>query len=559
MPPREVIAPEGFTPYSPQDLFTEEMFRVPISANTSDQSFYRAELSSQDNTQESIASTFKGHPKPRFDDTDRPEDPNDSSPPISADVLSARIQQALRRPAALQQGDLDAILAEHPTDMKAWTSALAHTCDPRLKPSKTIFRPKAFPQYEKYSQDLVIDILSNEKVDWTVKNATSASRHHFFSCVANSPGDAKISSGALLKTFLEQAQPKTRKWVLNPTLNFKSEGELNAGQSLELTISFVFLQPRDHPNHPFSFHRLIHVTFKGQTTGAEYSTLVLCHFQGLRSPSLTHWTPSPEDIVIGKPLGKGSFGLVSDCSVLGLACAIKLWLSHPDKKRRDYDVELEIASKIAHDRVIPFIGANSIDALQVSFLLMKKAPTSLKYYLAGLKQAAEQVPLSPYNQFIPTKDLGRRLEWVIYVAEALDYMHNLSPPIVHRDVKSLNVVFDDPWVYLIDFGCAGPPYEQGTRPHLAGTSGWNSPEGQLGMHTPASDVYSLGILLYEVIMLQSPPRDSRSEPYAPKLDESMYTDHPNISALYLECTQNDPNLRPTMAEVIERLKKIVRR
>ena len=88
------------------------------------------------------------------------------------------------------------------------------------------------------------------------------------------------------------------------------------------------------------------------------------------------------------------------------------------------------------------------------------------------------------------------------IAAALDYAH--AQGIVHRDLKPENILFDrDGRVYLADFGIAHQ--KQGIDPlagsgTFMGTAAYASPEQCRGEDpTPASDIYSLGIVLYEML------------------------------------------------------------
>jgi serine/threonine protein kinase len=105
--------------------------------------------------------------------------------------------------------------------------------------------------------------------------------------------------------------------------------------------------------------------------------------------------------------------------------------------------------------------------------------------------------------------LRRATEIVAELAEALAYAH--SQGVVHRDVKPANVRLDDQGaVYLMDFGIAYRP-DSGEVPlppgMILGTPAYVSPEqaqGGQGNVLPASDQYSLGVVLYELLCGQPP-------------------------------------------------------
>ena len=106
-------------------------------------------------------------------------------------------------------------------------------------------------------------------------------------------------------------------------------------------------------------------------------------------------------------------------------------------------------------------------------------------------------------------ELPRAAEIVAELAEALAYAHGQG--VVHRDVKPANIrVDDDGAVYLMDFGIAYRP-DSGEIPlppgMILGTPAYVAPEqaqgGQSGV-LPASDQYSLGVVLYELLCGQPP-------------------------------------------------------
>lgn len=111
------------------------------------------------------------------------------------------------------------------------------------------------------------------------------------------------------------------------------------------------------------------------------------------------------------------------------------------------------------------------------------------------------------GQIIP---YALRTEWIVYlisqVANALTYAHHRG--VVHRDVKPSNILLDGEWVLLSDFGLA--KVEQAVA-HFTddgksiGTPAYMSPEQARGEEVDhRSDIYSLGVILYEMLTHQIP-------------------------------------------------------
>jgi serine/threonine protein kinase len=92
------------------------------------------------------------------------------------------------------------------------------------------------------------------------------------------------------------------------------------------------------------------------------------------------------------------------------------------------------------------------------------------------------------------------------VASVLMYLHEREVPIVHRDIKAANVMYEEggEWV-LLDFGAARDVVAGSVGGStVAGTFGYMAPEQLLGRASAASDVYALGALCLELLTGQAP-------------------------------------------------------
>jgi len=136
----------------------------------------------------------------------------------------------------------------------------------------------------------------------------------------------------------------------------------------------------------------------------------------------------------------------------------------------------------------------------------------------------------------------------IQLSFALDYLHTRQPPIIFRDLKPLNIMRTPVGhLYLIDFGIARHfKIGQAHDTHRFGTPGYVAPEIYRQQSSPASDIYSLGATLYELLTAQSPPLLTSLR--------SQYPDIPiELEQLIMQMLENDPDRRPASAASIHHL------
>jgi serine/threonine-protein kinase len=147
---------------------------------------------------------------------------------------------------------------------------------------------------------------------------------------------------------------------------------------------------------------------------------------------------------------------------------------------------------------------------------------------------------------------------MIQIGVAVHYLHTQQPPIVHRDLKPHNILLDEAGkLYVADFGLAilldGHDVEGGA----CGTIPYIAPEqfdSRFGDVCPASDIYSLGVILYELITGQPPfPRTRESildtlnrEPQPPRRRRAGIPK--DLERVCLKCLRKSTRDRYTSAE-----------
>jgi serine/threonine protein kinase len=154
------------------------------------------------------------------------------------------------------------------------------------------------------------------------------------------------------------------------------------------------------------------------------------------------------------------------------------------------------------------------------------------------------------------------------IARAVHHAHQPEGGVVlHRDLKPANILMDVAGKpYVADFGVAKQLNHRGTATGnaIVGTLDYMAPEQALGESdklTPAADIYSLGVVLYELLTSDVPVRGATvgqflqrlwsAEPIIPprKLTPGV---HRGLENICLKCLENDPRLRYGSAEELAR-------
>lgn len=220
-----------------------------------------------------------------------------------------------------------------------------------------------------------------------------------------------------------------------------------------------------------------------------------------------------------EPLGRGGMG--------------EVWLA----ERCDGKLQRSVALKLPHaDRLQAGLAARI--ARERDILAALEHPAIARLYDAGIDDgqpwlALEVVRGLRIDHWCDARraSLSQRLALFEQAAAAVAYAH--AQLVVHRDLKPSNLLVDEAGqVHLLDFGIAKLLDDSGRSPHdltargaTVMTPAYASPEQVAGSPVAtASDVYSLGVLLYELLAGTSPYRPARSTRAA--LEEAVLNDAP---------------------------------
>ena len=258
------------------------------------------------------------------------------------------------------------------------------------------------------------------------------------------------------------------------------------------------------------------------------------------------------DLKIDRRIGRGSFGEVYHAYWAGTEIGLKKLPKHMlsnQKLLEDFAQEITILAGLRHPNVLQFLGV-AVDKVSLYMLTEFMDRGSLYDVLHDPKE-----PL-PMN---------RVLNMLIDTSRGMSYLHKR---LIHRDLKSHNLLVDSHWVVKIcDFGLSRLKQESNTLT-ACGTPCWTAPEVLRNEHyTEKADVYSFGIVIWECLTREDP--FAGMPPFHVVFVVGSQGARPEVPAckpewpqalldLMEHAWQEDPDIRPSFPELIVSLQEIFR-
>ncbi|RLN60571.1 hypothetical protein BBJ29_002832 [Phytophthora kernoviae] len=244
---------------------------------------------------------------------------------------------------------------------------------------------------------------------------------------------------------------------------------------------------------------------------------------------------------------------------------------HEMRELEDFATEIQLMASFSHANVLGLLGVAWTKLENMCLIMQYMERGDLQQVLQHNNRKTQ------YNQSNNSID---EFSWASHKAKiardiscGLEYLHGLNLTVVHRDLKSKNVLIGDNFeVKLGDFGVSRMRHDEETMTSGVGTAYWTAPEVLAGQkYSEKADVYSLGVVLAELDTGELPFYDARTSDgdkmevihilhlvVSGKLQPSFSLDCPeDVRKLALACLNPMPDNRPTAKDVMNELIRLL--
>ncbi|KAL9425256.1 hypothetical protein AB3S75_032237 [Citrus x aurantiifolia] len=261
------------------------------------------------------------------------------------------------------------------------------------------------------------------------------------------------------------------------------------------------------------------------------------------------------DLVLKEKIGAGSFGTVHRADWHGSDVAVKILMEQEFHVERfkEFLREVAIMKRLRHPNIVLFMGAvTQPPNLSIVTEYLSRGSLYRLLHKPGVREMLDE---------------RRRLNMAYDVAKGMNYLHRRNPPIVHRDLKSPNLLVDKKYtVKVCDFGLSRLKANTFlSSKSAAGTPEWMAPE--VLRDEPSnekSDIYSFGVILWELATLHqpwgnlNPAQVVAAVGFKGKRLEIPRNVNPHVASIIEACWANEPWKRPSFSTIMELLRPLIK-
>ncbi|KAK4525777.1 hypothetical protein GAYE_SCF16G3686 [Galdieria yellowstonensis] len=284
--------------------------------------------------------------------------------------------------------------------------------------------------------------------------------------------------------------------------------------------------------------------------------------QAMQSPTLSarneslsnNWLIDYKALKIGEPIGKGSFGTVSEGRYHGTRVAVKTIRRGDqagdalatEESVEQFKKEAELNCKLRHPNIVLFMGI----CVEPSFVCI----------------VTEFMERGTVRDLLLSKsrlEWNIRLNWALDTATGMAYLHSLEPCIIHRDLKTTNLLVDRGFnVKICDFGLSRFMSKDSVM-SAVGTVQFAAPEVlKHERYTEKADVFSFGTVLWELCTRERvfrgvPQIDVYKRVVAGRMPEIPHDCDTRYRAMIEMCWDMSPECRPSFEDLVEMLSDLL--
>lgn len=263
-------------------------------------------------------------------------------------------------------------------------------------------------------------------------------------------------------------------------------------------------------------------------------------------------------------IGQGAFGPVYKAQMsTGETVAVKVLATDSKQGEKEFQTEVMLLGRLHHRNLVNLVG-----------YCAEKNQHMLIYVYMSRGSLASHL----YNEKLELLNWELRVQVALDVSRGLEYLHDGAvPPVIHRDIKSSNILLDQSMrARVADFGLSREEMVNKHASNIQGTFGYLDPEYiSTRSFTKKSDVYSYGVLLFELIAGRNPLQGLMEyvelaamntegkvgweEIVDPRLDGKFDVQELNeVASLAYKCVNRVPRRRPSMRDIVQVLSRILK-